>query len=220
VTRAHIGPDDLHLFASPLPNVLREITGIEPEPREDHVRLDQHTRVRSTQRLALSAIGSGFIVGFWPAELKPQAEFLYTAGRAQKMLEAASARGWETYPSPQLAFYTSPPERRLYMHPDLSATDYAQRWEREDGRWIGQYAPEDVRPVLWPWLKARGFVTNEDDPEFEAFLRILGQRPAHLRPGLRFRKRWQTTDATAKRKAREDVNAILRTAGDTGLPRS
>jgi hypothetical protein len=217
MSRAHIGPDDLHLFDSPRPDLLRLITGLEPDAREDHVRLDKQTRIRSTQRVALSAIGTGFIVGFWPAELKPQAEFLYADGRAQALLEAAETRGWETYASPQLAFYTSPPELRLYMHPDLSARNYARRWEREDGAWIGQHSHDEVRQTLWPWLKRRGFATNEDDGVLDDFLRILGRRPAHLRPGLRLRKRWTSSNKAATSGARKDLNAIFRSAGDTPL---
>jgi hypothetical protein len=217
--RAHIGPDDLGLFDSPQPDLLRAITGLEPEEREDHVRLDKHTGIRSAQRVALSAIGNGIIVGFWPAELKPQAEFVYVEGRAQAMLETAEARGWETYPSPQLAFYTSPPAQRLYMHPDVGARDYARRWEHEDGRWIGQHIRDEVRPTLWPWLKRRGFATDADDGALEDFLRILGKRPAHLRPGLRLRKRWESVNEAAIAEAREEVNAILGAAGDASLPR-
>jgi hypothetical protein len=143
VTRAHIGPDDLHLFESPRPELLRKITDIEPEPKGVHVRLDEHSSIRSTQRLALSGLGSGFIIGFWPAELKGQARFLYECGRAQAMLDAAGARGWETYASPQLAFFTSPPTQRLYMHPQLTPHEYADRWERKDGGSRGGAAPHE-----------------------------------------------------------------------------
>jgi hypothetical protein len=165
---------------------------------------------------ALSALGTGIIVGFWPAELKGQATFLYEDGRAQGMLDAAKARGSATYPSPQLAFYTSAPSQRLYMHPEVSPKEYAERWERSDGRWIGHDPRETVRPSLWPWLKGRGFVTDEDDDVLEEFLGILGNRPAHLRPGLRLRKRWSYTPDVAVQ-IRADLNAILPAAADATL---
>jgi len=217
VTQAHIGPDDLHLFESPRPDLLQSITGIAPEADGDHVRLDRHTNVRSTQRVALSALGTGFIVGFWPAELKPQAEFLYRDGRALAMLEAAEARGWETYPSPQLAFYTSPPALRLYVHPPLTAREYATQWEGDDGRMIGQYRRDEVWSTLWPWLKHRGFVSDADERELADFLQILGRRPAHLRPGLRIRKQWDSAGSSDVREAREDLGAVLTAAGDSRL---
>jgi hypothetical protein len=216
VTHAHIGPDDLHLFESPQPSLLREITGIEPEPLGDHVRLDRHTAIESTQRIALSALGATILVGFWPAELKGQAVFLYKDGRAQAMLKEAHAREWETYPSPQLAFYTSSPAQRLYMHPGVSPNEYADRWERSDGRWIGHHPRDAVRSTLWPWLKGRGFATDEDDAVLDDFLGILRNRPAHLRPGLRLRKRWRhVPDLGAQ--VRADINAILAAAGDATL---
>jgi hypothetical protein len=135
------------------------------------------------------------------------------------MIAAAQARGWETYPGPQLAFYTSPPALRLYMHPEISPDEYATRWEQRDRGAIGQYPRDDVRSTLWPWLKQRGFVWDDDDAVLEDFLRILGRRPADLRPGLRLRKRWRASDDTALREARTDVNAILKAAGDASLPR-
>ncbi len=217
MTRAHIGPNDLHLFDSPRPDLLRAITGIKPEAAGDHVRLDRHTEVRLAQRIALGAIGTGFIVGFWPAELKPQAEFLYRDGRAQAILDAATASSWETSPSPQLAFCTSPPSQRLYIHPQISAAEYAGRWERTDGNWVGGHRNEAVRARLWPWLKGRGFVTDEDDAVLDEFLAILGKRPAHLRPGLRLRKRWSEQEKITADAIRDDLNTILVAAGDSPL---
>jgi hypothetical protein len=59
----------------------------------------------------------------------------------------------------------------------------------------------------------------------EKFLTILGRRPAHLRPGLRLKKRW---DADAVRSLggrrelavaiRSEVNAIVGAAGEPQLP--
>jgi hypothetical protein len=80
---ARIGADDLNLFETPLPDLLLQISGIEPEPPGVHVRLDTQSHVRSTQRLALGDVGGSVVVGFWPAELKSQAEYLYAGGRAR-----------------------------------------------------------------------------------------------------------------------------------------
>lgn len=213
---ARLGPDDLGA-SSFHPNLLRQITGVEPEPLGDHVRLDKKTTIKSVQRLALGDIGGEAIVAFWPAELKPQAEYLYRDGRAHAMIAAARECGWKVSPSPHLAYHTSPPERRLYMSPAISAEEYANRWQTTDAHWIGAHSPEDVRRVVWPWLKQRGYVDDGDDEVLPQFLAYLRKRPAHLRPGLRIRKGWRRADEEI-RAIRDEVNAILRAAGETPLP--
>lgn len=223
---ARIGADDVApAFESPRPDLLRKITGIEPEPSGVHVLLDQHAGVRSIQRLALSDLGGGIIVGFWPAELKPQADFLYQEGRGTRMVEAARLSGWDVRPSPHLAFFTAPASRRLYMAPEIDAAEYARRWEGPDGSHIGQYSPEEVRSNLWPWLKARGYASTDDDSVLEEFLVILGRRAAHLRPGMRFKRHWHPDEMAAlggihelARTIRKDVNTILRAAEEPTLP--
>src|SRR5262245_25585848 len=186
--RAHIGPDDLHWFQSPCRALLREIVGIDPEPDGINVRLDGPTSIQSIQRIALGDVGGDVVVGFWPAELKSQAVFVYAEGRASRMLDTARDLGWEVYASPQLAFYTSPPARRLYMHPAFGVDEYARRWAASDARWIGRHKLENLRTAVWPFLKSGGYASDEDDEAFESFLGILGKRPADLRPGLRIRK--------------------------------
>jgi hypothetical protein len=49
---------------------------------------------------------------------------------------------------------------------------------------------------LWPWLKHMGFADDGDDTELRRFLdEFLGRRPAHMRPGLRFRRVWTFAEA-------------------------
>jgi hypothetical protein len=185
---ARIGAEDIAFFESPQPQLLREITALEPEASGVHVLLEGHG-IRSTQRVALGDIGGGIVVALWPAELKRQADYLYSEGRGSAMVLAARDRGWDVRPSPHLAFFNSPPSQRLYMAPELDAEAYSSRWEGPDGRLIGQHSGEEVRQHLWPWLKQRGYADPDDDEVLEQFFRILGRRNAHLRPGMRFRQR-------------------------------
>jgi hypothetical protein len=185
-------------------------------------------RVRSTQRLALADIGGGgVIVALWPAELQPQAQFLYQQGRGGRLIAAARERGWSVKPSPHLAFFNSAHTQRLYMDPDVSAEEYARRWEGADGRRIGRHSADEVRDVLWPWLKNRCYATPDDDGVLEDFLKILGRRRADLRPGLRMNRRW---DAETVKElggehelapaVRHDVDGILGAVGEWSLPAS
>jgi hypothetical protein len=213
---AQIGPQDLGFYEPPRPDLLLAATGIEPEP-QGHVRLDRHTGIRSTQRLAAGGPGN-VRVGFWPAELKPQAEYLYQQGRALRLLSEARARAWEVLPAPQLAFYTSPPSQRLYIEEvEITAEEYARRWEGPDGKWIVQHNADDVRRSVWPWLKSLGYVSDSDDGVLDRFLSILGRRPAHLRPALRVRREWARSHPDLADAIRSDLDAIFRAAGEPGL---
>lgn len=220
---ARIGADDVGTFDSPRPRLLQEISGIEPEPAGVHVLLDKHLGVRSTQRLALADIGGGIEVALWPGELKSQAEYLYRAGRGKAMVSAARSCGWHVRPSPHLGFFNSRASQRLYMAPEIDAEVYAERWEGADGRQIGQHSPEEVRQNLWPWLKERGYASAEDDAVLQQFFSILGRRNAHLRPAMRFRRRWDRSEAqelgerSLANSVRQDVNAILAAAGEPSL---
>lgn len=218
---ARIGADDVSWFDSPHPDLLREITGIEPEPAGVHVLLDKHLGVQSTQRLAIGDVGGNVIVALWPAEMKSQAEYLYESGRAQAMLSAARDCGWDAEPSPHLAFFNSRPSQRLYMSPDITAEEYARRWSASDAHMIGRHPTEAAREALWPWLKERGYVDDRDDDVFERFALMLGSRRVDLRPGLRLKRRWQELETSERQLAaaiRNDVNAILRAAGEPSLP--
>ena len=222
---AQIGAEDLELFLDPQPELLQQVSGIQPEPGGVHVLLRPYG-VRSMQRLALSGVGGGIVAGLWPAELKVQAEYLYGGRLATPMVACALERGWAAEASPHLAFRNAAPDRRLYMRPAIGAAEYASRWEAGDLGWVGQYGRDQVRSVLWPWLNGRGYAEAGDDAVLEEFLAVrLGNRPAFLRPGLRLRGRWdrEAVQAAGGVRAlvpviRADVNAILAAALEPLLP--
>jgi hypothetical protein len=83
------------------------------------------------------------------------------------------------------------------MLPSIAPLDYVARWENEDAlRRVGNHTREDVEHELWPWLKQRGFADDGDDTVLLRFLdEFLGNRPAHMRPGLRFRRIWTFAEA-------------------------
>lgn len=218
---SRIGADDVDFFDSPRPKLLREVSGIDPEPAGVHVLLDKHLGVRSTQRFALADVGGGIEVALWPGELKSQAEYLYDDGRGMAMVAAARSCGWTVVPSPHLAFFNSRPSQRLYMAPNVDAAQYAGRWEGEDRHWIGRHPRDEVRQRIWPWLKRRGYATEADDAVLETFLSLLGKRPVDVRPAMRFRRRWDEA-ATRDRRAlvdeiRGNLNTILAAAGEPTL---
>jgi hypothetical protein len=220
---ARIGADDVDVFKSGRPDLLREISGLQPEPAGVHVLLDK-AGVRSVQRLALADVGGSVVAAFWPAELKSQADYLYQAGRGATMVVAARECGWEVKASPHLAFFNSRPTQRLYMAPDIDAAEYASRWEDPDGRLIGQHPTDEVRRSLWPWLKERGYASDSDDHVVEQFFGILGRRNVHLRPGMRFQRGWPA-ESMRERAAfvtavRRDVDDIFGSAGEPRLPAS
>lgn len=190
------GTSDLHLLESPLPELLRQVTGLSPDRSGSHVLLDE-LGVRSTQRLALADVGGGVVAFTWPGELSGQARYLYAAGRASELLAAARETGWEVDMRPHLGFWRSRPVDRLYTNPAIDVHEYVARWTGQDGRRIGQHDYETIRTHLWPWLLERGFASREDEAELEPFLerlRARGMRPAHLRPGLRLLRRWSRDD--------------------------
>ena len=222
---ARLGADDSELFLDPQPALLEEISGIRTEPGGLHVLLESHG-VRSTQRLALSGIGGGFVAGLWPAELKTQAEYLYGHQLASPMIARALERGWSAEPSPHLAFRNSSPAQRLYMRPTIEAAEYARRWETTDLGRVGQHTRAEVTATLWPWLKERGYADDGDDAVLELFLNEqLGNRPAFLRPGLRLKGRWDDRKIQdlggvvgLVARIRADVDSILGAASEPPLP--
>jgi hypothetical protein len=144
---ATIGPDDFDFTASPRPDLLRAVTGLEPVPAQTHVLLADYG-VNSCQRLAAGDAGGRVTFGLWPAELKEQAKHLYGRRLGRPMISAARAHGWSAAPSPHLAFWNAAPIVRLYMSPSLDAADYARRWEDEDLEWVGGHTllPRFARP--------------------------------------------------------------------------
>jgi hypothetical protein len=206
--------------------LLGEISGITPVESGGHVRLEKHG-VQSVQRFALADVGGGLVGGLWPAELKSQAKHLYALGLATPMIAPARELGWSVKASPHIAFFNSTPAQRLYMSPALDPADYARRWQSGDLEHVRQYATNEVRESLWPWLKQRSYASDDDDATLEQFMsRTLKRRPAHLRPGLRLTRRWHLEevrrlgDPAVARAIRADVDAILRAAGEPPLPAS
>jgi hypothetical protein len=193
---AQIGADGLDLFGDPRPELLTDVARFQPEPGGEWVHLGR-LGFRSTQRLRLSDLAGGVAVVTWPAELAPQARYLYGRGLGSALVAAAIERGWTVEPSPHIAYHTAPPGRRLYMRPSIAPLDYVAGWEDEDAlHRVGNHAREDVEHELWPWLKQRGFADDGDDTELLRFLdEFLRRRPAHMRPGLRFRRVWTFAEA-------------------------
>ena len=213
---AHFGAPDLELWSSPLPDLLREIAGLEPEWNENHVRLDEHLGTRSIQRLAVADAGGSAVVALWPAELKSQALYLYSHGRAHAMLGTAEQRRWRVTPRPHLAFFNSHASQRLYMETDIDTREYIERWEGLDRDMIRRFPP-DALPEIRAWLKDRGYLSSRDASAFERFKTVLGRRNVDVRPALMLVRRWRrdgldTSDLAAA--IRDDVNALLQAADE------
>jgi hypothetical protein len=191
---AQIGYDGLDLRGDPRPELLIDVARVQPEPGCDWVHLGR-LGFRSTQRLWIGDYAGGVALATWPAELKPQACYLYGGGLGSALVAAAIERGWTVEPSPHIAFRTASAARRLYMPLSSDkALAYAACWEDEDAlsRIGGNYARWDVEHELWPWLKQRGFANDGDDAVLLRFLdEFLGNWPANMRPGLRFRRIWK-----------------------------
>jgi hypothetical protein len=177
-------------------SLLAVVARVQPEPGGEWVHLGR-LGFRSTQRLRLSDLDGGVAVVTWPAELAPQARYLYGRGLGSALVAGAIERGWTVEPSPHLAYHTAPPGRRLYMRPATAPLDYVARWGAEDAlHRVGNHTREDVEHELWPWLKQMGFADDGDDTELRRFLdEFLRRRPAHMRPGLRFRRVWTFAEA-------------------------
>lgn len=104
--------------------VLEDTTGLVPRPGDLHVMIDEPLRVRSIQRVALEPRDDELVLSVWPGELKPQALWLYDAGRAQRLLAVARTDGWQIAATPHLAFRTSSARERLYLNPTLDPATY------------------------------------------------------------------------------------------------
>jgi len=214
---------DRPLQETPVSGLLGDVTGIEPKP-QGFVLLDKGNRIASTQRIELYDVGGGLALFTWPAELMPQAQYLYSGGRAARLLAVADEDDWAVEARPHLAFWNSSWKQRLYMNPTIAVSEYVSRWAGADGRRIGQHDADSIRTGLWPWLIERGYASEEDAPELEQFLRRLGKRPAHLRPGLRLLRRWSREEVVAFRsqnrlvdEVRGAVNRLLSSVGDPPL---
>jgi hypothetical protein len=182
--------------------LLREATGIiDVEPERPGigaaVMLDRAIGTKSTQRIALQQQSGSLALCTWPAELKSQAEALYRTGRAGRLMGFLAARPgvWQARPNIQLAFRNAPGAQRLFPHCHLEITEYVQRWSGDDFGKIGAHSFDHVREDLWPWLRERQYASPEDDQQLDAFLKRLGRRDAHLRPGIEVRRTWPRAHA-------------------------
>lgn len=187
--------------------VMAEATGIPPEDA-GHVLLDQTISTTSVQRAELYEVEDSWLVlSVWPGELKDQALYLHSHGRGQRLAALDGHDGWSVYASPQLAFFTAPPDRRLYMTTELDVDAYPRQWEEGDTDWVGQYTPEAARGELWPWLLERGYASPEQD-DLDWFLGVLSSRKAHLRPGMVAERTWSKVEAQDLDEKGELVGAV------------
>jgi len=223
---AQIGYDGPDLHGDPRRELLIDVAQVLPEqPAGVWVHLGR-LGFRSTQRLWIGDVPGGVAVATWPAELKPQACYLYGRGLGSALVAAAIERGWAVEPSPHIAFRTAPAARRLYMSPPIAPLDYVACWEDEDAlsRVGGNYARGAVEHELWPWLKQMGFADDSDDAVLRRFLdEFLGNWPANMRPGLRFHRVWAPAEAAGLGSAlaktiRSQFDAVFAVAHEPALP--
>ena len=210
---ATIGPPgDPEIYRSPEPKLLRAISRLQPVPKETHVLLS----ARSVQRLALGHGPRGLVLAMWPAELKRHGEYLYRNGLGVPMVREALSLGWTVEGAPHLAFRNSGAGRRLYLQAVGDAVGYARLFEGDGFDRVGAYSHPDVRAVLWPWLKERGWATDADDSLLEDWLaNYLGRREAFFRAGLRMHRSISSSDTQDS--LRREVDAILESAGELPL---
>jgi hypothetical protein len=182
-----------------LRSLLREATGIQPERVGlVHVRLDTSLGTGSLQRAALEIDDQALTLHMWPGELKPQAEALYTAGRAERLSELHESLGpWQVEPQPLLGFRNAPKRTRVYLTCTLDAATYARRWQGEDWSHVGAHHRDTVLAELWPWLLQRGYASPPDAERLEPFMHSLGRRALHLRPSIHVSRTWSFSEAEA-----------------------
>ena len=178
--------------------LLREATGLDDVEAERRpqvgaaVMMDAAIRTKTVQRISVQQHADTLALFTWPAELKPQAEALYRTGRAQRLLDfvAEHPEAWQARPNVHLAFRNASPAQRLYLHCPLEITEYIHRWSGNDFAQIRAHHQDHIRENLWPWLRDRQYAGPEDDEQLDAFLKRLGRRDAHLRPGIEVRHLW------------------------------
>jgi hypothetical protein len=183
--------------------LLRQATGLDDVEGERRpwsgaaVMVDAAMGTKSTQRISLQRRVQSLVLGTWPAELKPQAEALYRTGRAQRLLDlvAEHPEEWQARPNVHLAFRNAPVPQRLYLHCHLEISEYIRGWSGSDFAQIRAHHYNDIRQDLWPWLRQRQYASPEDDQQLDAFLKRLGRRDAHLRPGIEVSRTWEWAHA-------------------------
>jgi hypothetical protein len=217
--------DDRYLAAPFDPELMFRVTGREPSS-VGNSDVDDGTGIRLVKRLTIRDVAGGIAVLTWPAELKNQATFLYANDRAERLLTAATAGGWETVPRPHLSYFNAPARQRFYMTPRLSAREYVTQWTHGDLSKVGG-APFDQIVALWPWLLDRGYASESDRADFDAYLERLAKsnRSGHLRPGLRLKREWPKAEADEMRLSgrlesvlRDSFDRLLLAVGDPTLP--
>ncbi|MGH2904832.1 MAG: hypothetical protein ACRDK7_14815 [Solirubrobacteraceae bacterium] len=183
-----------------LRSLLRDATAIQPERAGlVHVRLDAALGCKSLQRAALEIDDRELTLHLWPGELKPQAEALYTTGRAERLADLDEGDGgpWRVAPQPLLGFRSAPQRVRVYLTCTLDAATYVRRWQGEDWDRVGAHHRDTVLPELWPWLLERGYASPQDEERLARFMHTLGRRALHLRPGLHVSRTWSFAEAEA-----------------------
>jgi hypothetical protein len=135
---AQIGDDGLDPLGDPLPQLLTDVAGVQPQPGREWVHLKDKLGFRSIQRLVIRDVAGSVVVATWPAELAEQARYLYGGGLGSALVAAATERGWTVIPSPHIAYYSASPARRLYLLPSVAPLDYAACWEDEDEDGFGR----------------------------------------------------------------------------------
>src|SRR5262249_13188976 len=110
---AQIGADGLDLLGNPLPELLTDVAGVQPQPGGEWVHLKDKLGFRSIQRLVIRDVAGSVLVATWPAELAVQARYLYGGGLGSALVAAAIERGWTVEPSPHIAYWRASPARRL-----------------------------------------------------------------------------------------------------------
>jgi hypothetical protein len=89
---------------------------------------------------------------------------------------------------------------------------------------LGAHRPDQIRKGLWPWLLERQYAAPKDD--LDAYVRRLGRRDAHLRPGIAMQRTWPWAQANEADKGgmlasevRTAVTEVLTALGEP-LPRT
>jgi hypothetical protein len=184
--RATLGNGDAALFGSGRPDLLEAVTGYQVADGANNVRLNELLGTKTVQRISIAQDGPAVVIGMWPGELLEQARRFYSDGRATAMVSAGSAAGWEVTVNLHLGFWNAASALRLYLNPLVPASEFVTRMEGEDHAQIRQVQRDELVSHVWPWLIARHYASDADDAAFRRFLEVLGSRPVHVRPGLRF----------------------------------
>jgi hypothetical protein len=156
------------------------------------VMVDEAIGTVTTQRISLQAQSDGLALCTWPAELKPQAEAMYQAGRITRLVKflAEDQQPWQATPNMHLAYRSAPAHHRFYLKNRCDIAEYLHRWLGGDFDRVGAHSRDGVLNDLWPWLLRRDYADPSDEQRLADFLARLGNRPALLRPGITLKRLW------------------------------